>query len=263
MKNSIPIVIVLLACIGLAIALALVKNQAATQKANADVSIGNLSNDLVKTSDKLEEQVHVNTKLNTLLDASAKDLAGLTNKIVEVSTTLSKTEESLKAAQDEVAKRDARIAELEAQNQALDQRAADLSNAITNLTSQIDDTKKKLAASEGDKAFLKKELQRLMAEKVELERQFNDLAVLRAQVAKLKEKLAIARRLDWIRRGVFASSDEKGAERLMQKPAAPPAAAQPSRPSNYDLNVEVKADGTVRVIPPLTNNPTATNPPPK
>ena len=35
------------------------------------------------------------------------------------------------------------------------------------------------------------ELKRLMAEKAELERQFNDLAVLRAQVSKLKEELSI------------------------------------------------------------------------
>jgi len=31
----------------------------------------------------------------------------------------------------------------------------------------------------------------------------------------------------------------------------------------YDLNVEVTADGSVKVIPPLTNRPAATNQPPK
>jgi hypothetical protein len=123
---------------------------------------------------------------------------------------------------------------------------------------QIADTQKRLTTSEGDKAFLEKELQRLITEKAELERQFNDLTVLRAQVAKLKEELSIARRLDWIRNGLFASSDQKGAQKLMQglTPAAT-AQAKLAKP-NYDLNVEVTSDGSVRVIPPLTNGPAAT-----
>jgi hypothetical protein len=128
------------------------------------------------------------------------------------------------------------------------------------LQTQIDDTQKKLTASEGDKAFLEKELQRLMSEKAELERQFNDLKVLRAQVAKLKEELNISRRLAWIREGIFARDNQKGAEQLMQKstPAfgGQTASAAPTpKDKNYDLNVEVNADGSVRVIPPGTNAP--------
>ena len=149
---------------------------------------------------------------------------------------------------------------METENQALDKRALELSTAITNLTAQIAETKRKLATSEGEKGFLEKELKRLMAEKAELERQFNDLTVLRAQVAKLKEELSIARRLDWIRRGLFAAPEEKGAQRLMQRPAA----SQTNAPKpGYDLNVEVSSDGSVKVVPPLTNAPAATNPPPK
>jgi hypothetical protein len=99
-----------------------------------------------------------------------------------------------------------------------------------------------------------------MAEKSELEKQFNDLTVLRAQVSKLKEELSVARRLEWIRQGLFASNDQKGAQKLMQG-TAPSSAKAPKR--SYDLNVEVSADGSVKVIPPLTNRPAATNPPPK
>ncbi|OQB93921.1 MAG: hypothetical protein BWX84_00364 [Verrucomicrobia bacterium ADurb.Bin118] len=35
----------------------------------------------------------------------------------------------------------------------------------------------------------------------------------------------------------------------------------PKPPVHYDLNVEVGADGSLRVIPPLTNPPAASNPP--
>jgi hypothetical protein len=79
-------------------------------------------------------------------------------------------------------------------------------------------------------------------------------------VAKLKEELSIARRIDWIRRGLFAATDEKGAQRLMQPSAsAQPKAAKPS----YDLNVEVSSDGSVKVIPPATNSAPTTNAPKK
>ena len=100
-----------------------------------------------------------------------------------------------------------------------------------------------------------------MAEKAELERQFNDLAVLRAQVSKLKEELSVARRLEWIRQGLFASTDQK---RRAETHARARAASQAKAPKpTYDLNVEVSADGSVKVIPPLTNRPAATNPPAK
>jgi hypothetical protein len=99
----------------------------------------------------------------------------------------------------------------------------------------------------------------LVAEKAELERQFNDLTVLRDQIHRLKEELTIARRLDWIRRGILGRADEHGAQRLMEGATAPSTQAQKPKPS-YDLNVEVSADGSVRVIPPPTNAPA---PPPR
>ena len=96
----------------------------------------------------------------------------------------------------------------------------------------------------------------MMSDKAELERQFNDLTVLRAQVAKIKEDINVARRLDWMRRGIYASTDQKGAQRLMQ--AVNPPARTP--PANYDLNVEVNADGSVKVLTPQTNAPPANSP---
>jgi chromosome segregation ATPase len=267
MKNRMGIIILTLACVGLAIALVLNQSNATRDRKVAEDQILTHSNKWAETSAKLDEQRNVNNELTNLLAARVEDLGTLTNQITETSNTLAKTEDSLKAAQDEVAKRDAQIADLEAQNKHLDEKAADLSSSITNLQAQIDDTQKKLTASEGDKAFLEKELQRLVAEKAELEKQFNDLKVLRAQVAKLKEDLDISRRLAWIREGIFARADQKGAQQLMQNRApliggtnVTAAAAKP--PANYDLNVEVNSDGTVRLMPANTNS-VPTNAPPK
>ena len=58
---------------------------------------------------------------------------------------------------------------------------AQLNVDMKGLESLIQDTQKKLEASEGDRDFLLAELQRLRAEKAELEKQFNNLASLRDQ----------------------------------------------------------------------------------
>ncbi len=269
MKNRIGVIVLVLVlvCVGLGIALMAIKRQAGEQQRDYVEKNNVLSNSLVQTSEQLERQKQVNAELESDRDKQKKAFEALTSNhtqvlgtLVQVSNTLVKTEIALKTSQEETAKRDAKIADLEAQNQALDKQATDLSIAITNLTTQIEDTKRKLAASEGEKGFLEKELKRLMAEKAELERQFNDLAVLRAQVSKLKEELSVARRLEWIRQGLFSSTEQRGAQKLMQGAAA----SQVKPPKRtYDLNVEVNADGSVRVIPSLTNRPAATNAPPK
>jgi len=253
MKYRIGIVILVLACLGLAIGLVTVKSIASKEKETDTAAILDYSNKLVTTSGNLDEQKQVAAMYKRDLETQKQAFQDLTNNFTQVSDKLSKTSDTLARTEaslkEEVAKRDARIAELETQNQVLDKQAVDLSNSITNLTLQIASTQRKLAASEGDKAFLEKELKRLMSEKAELERQFNDLTVLRAQVSKLKEELNIARRLDWIRQGIFARSEQKGAQQLMQGGNAPQVQAKTSKPV-YDLNVEISADGSVKVIPP-------------
>jgi chromosome segregation ATPase len=268
MKNRIGVIVLVIICLGLGIALVLYRKQATQEiQQHIETNVG-LSNDLAQTRENLSKQQQVNTELESdrakrkaeyeeLSNTFTRVTGSLTQNLAQTSAALAKTEADLKASQEETAKRDAKIADLEAQNLALDKRALDLSTAITNLTTQIEETKRKLSASEGEKGFLEGELKRLVAEKAELERQFNDLKVLRAQVAKLKEELTVARRLDWIRRGLFANTDEKGAQKLMQTSTT----TQPKGPApNYNLNVEVNSDGSVKVIPPLTNAPAATHP---
>ena len=240
---------------------------AGEQQRNAAIVNSSLSNSLVQVNEQLDQKKQAYAALESDRNQQKKELEDLTGKysslsanLSQVSNNLVQTEVALKVSQEETAKRDAKIAGLEAQNQALDKQAVDLSNAITNLTVQIEETQRKLATSEGEKGFLDKELKRLMAEKAELEKQFNDLAVLRAQVSKLKEELSVSRRLEWIRQGLFASTDQRGAQKLMR--GNTPLLVKPPKPA-YDLNVEVSADGSVKVIPPLTNRPAAANPPAK
>ena len=61
------------------------------------------------------------------------------------------------------------------------------------------------------------------------------------------DELSIARRLEWIRRGLYGS--EKGAEKLQKGLAS----AGPQ--TNYDLNVEIKQSGGAKIVSPSTNAP--------
>jgi len=112
----------------------------------------------------------------------------------------------------------------------------------------------RLATSQTNNEFLNNELKKQMAQRAELERKFNDLAEVRAQVKKLRTDLFIARRLEWMREGVDPTKMLKGGQLLMQRaPATGTASAAAS--SSYNLNVEVGSDGSVHVIAPLTNAP--------
>jgi DNA repair exonuclease SbcCD ATPase subunit len=251
MNARIGAVILLVVCAGLVVVLFTTRKKAESQKEEANDRIYALSNKWVTTSEDLADSRNVNVQLSG-------DLSNRNQQISALKEQLTQSEASIKAAQERIAQESNRVAELETQNLALDQRAMDLSSTITNLNLAIEETQRKLNAAEGDRAFLEKELQRLMAEKAELERQFNDLAVLRSQVKRLKEELAISRRLDWIRKGLFGAADQKGAELMMQQTSeGRKPAAEPKRP-HYNLNVEVGDDGTIRVIPALTNNPAQT-----
>jgi chromosome segregation ATPase len=215
-----------------------------------------LTNRLVETQKKYEEQEQLTMLLQTNLIVHKGELNQTSNQLVKLMLDLNKTQKEAQAAAEaakaEMAKRDQKISDLEAQNDQLDKQAIDMKAALSNLEKSIADTEKQLAASEGDREFLLKELKRLQTEKAELERQFNDLSTLRTQVAKLKEELSIARRLEWIRMGIYGMQAQKGAEKLMQ------AAASPSPATPFNLNVELKQDGTATVISGQTNSAAAT-----
>jgi chromosome segregation ATPase len=257
MKGKIGIIVLVILSVVFGVGLLIRHSKAVHEQQESEARITQLSNDVVQTQAKLSEQIKVNITLETNLAVRTIETETLSNKLAVTSTTLAQTEADAKTAAEtakgEIAKRDAKIADLEGQNDEMTKKMGDLNTAIAGLETQISDTQKKLAASEGDREFLTKELRRLQAEKAELERQFNDLAVLRDQVRKLKDELSIARRLEWIRRGLYGS--EKGAEKLQKGIAAAPGQ------TNFDLNVEIRQDGGAAVVKPETNAPVNPAPP--
>ncbi|MBM3822507.1 MAG: hypothetical protein FJ404_06430 [Verrucomicrobia bacterium] len=270
MKLKILILAQLAAIVVLALLWLRQKKETVSVLQSSEASLTVLSNDLSKTSAKLTEQEKVNAALETNLVKKVQEIESksaensqlavqsqqISNQLASLSLTLSQTKESLELTQHEVARRNARIAELESQNSSLDKQAEQLKSAIGDLEGKIKETETKLAGAEGEKSFLLKELQRLRAEKAELERQFNDLAVLKEQVRKLKDELAIAQRLDWIRRGLYGHQMKAG-ERMVnafRKPATPST-------NRADLNVEIRSPNAKSAPVPAPANPPAVVPP--
>ena len=248
-----PTLVLSVLCLLLGMLLFYRHSQAVKQKKLDAQNLIQFSNNLAQTSARLAEQQVVNQSLETNLTVRRDQLQDYSNQLAAVSNILNRVQsearQAASAAQAEVASRDTKINALESERDDLTKRMGELNSSLTNLENQISATEKKLAASEGDREFLLKELKRMQTEKAELERQFNDLAVLREQVHKLKTELSIARRLDWIRRGLYG--EEKGGARLQQGLGRTPA-----RPK-YDLNVELSQTGSVKIVPPATNAPAA------
>jgi chromosome segregation ATPase len=258
MKIKVAVVILALAVLALAIGLIKTSQDAAAQQKKDHEDMAYYSNSWSQTHAELDNYKETNLVLFKQIGDESTHIQQLSNDLSQATDALNQKESALKTAMEQAAKRDSQISDLESTNEALDKQALDMKATIAGLDTQIADTQKKLDASEGDKAFLEKELARLTAEKADLERKFNDLAVLRDQVRKLKEELDVSRRLEWIRDGVYARQDQKGAQGLMQTSLAGNTKTIPT--NNYDLNVEVKSDGSVQVIPPITNAPASNAP---
>jgi septal ring factor EnvC (AmiA/AmiB activator) len=256
MKSKIAIVILVLICLGLGVALVTQQRNHAAEKKELDDRIAVQSQSLDQKGKLLEEQTQVNMSLEKDLNTRSNELVQLSNNLNKTIADLEKsdaqakqTAEQLRAAREELAKKDQKINELDSEIVLRGKQMDQLTNSIGELEKLIAATEKKLTTAQGEKEFLVKELARLRAEKAELERQFNDLAVLRAQVSKLKEELAISRRLEFIRLNLFGVTAKGGAQALMPQPPKPLPNA-----TNFDLNVELRQGSDAKVVSP-TNKP--------
>src|SRR5262245_50657943 len=123
MKGKTGYIILAVFCVALGIAL-LVRHQLAREQHQTDEArIEQLRKDVVDTQEKINEQKKVNLILETNLAVRTTEFEGISNRLSSVSATLAKTEEMARAAaqsaKEEIAKRDAKISELEGQNDDL------------------------------------------------------------------------------------------------------------------------------------------------
>jgi chromosome segregation ATPase len=283
MKAKLAIVALLFLSIGLGVAVFMLYNVSEKDRTKSQQFITTLQSERDKLRGDLDEQRKVNYSLENTLSNSvaaaktlstnlttvASNLSNVSSNLVEAKTALAATETKLaknesntksietdlattkaalaaaeKAKKEEIAARDTKLASLEGQNDQLGKQIGDLTNNIAKLNIKISDAERRLAVSEGDREFLLKELKRLQADKSELERQLNDLNFLRDQINHLKSELSIAKRLDWIRRGLLGGEEKKGGQILVQGFRRDSTNAAPR------LDVEIRRDGTATTVPP-------------
>ena len=268
MNIKVVIIILAVACAGLGIALFATKKSADDRHATDVTLTLDFSNQVVAADKRLDELGQVNLTLSNDLASSqqqlsldAEQLTQLSNSLATATATLATanaaltdTKTTLAAAQEMVTNLNARITDLESQNHMLDTQATTLAAKLMRLSDEIEVTKNRLAIAETNSAFLQAELQKQLVQKAELEHKFNDIDELRVQVKKVKDEIFVARRLQLMKND---TSSKKGAELLRQRNVQVTSVPNTNRPANYDLNVEVGSDGTVKVIPPLgsTNSP--------
>ncbi len=252
MKTKIVIVILAVASVGLLIGLFAVKKQGEEQRVADASSIVDFSNQVVGANLKINDLNQANLTYSNEWALSLSQAAQLSNSLAEATASIASSRAALAGAQEQITSLNTHIGDLEAENKVLDQRASELTNTITQLNRQIEDTRTQLAASENNGQFLQQELQKQMAQKAEIEHKFNDLDELRQQVKKVKTDLFVARRLQFMKND---NSQKRGAQLLIERSVS----VAPAAPAgDYGLNVEVGSDGSVRVIPPLgasTNAP--------
>jgi len=273
MKAKIGLALLAVLAVGLVVVLMVIKKSADDQHDRDTGALLDFSNQLYQANTSLNDLRQVNLMLNSDVATNHLILNDLSNNLEAVSLSVTNMQVSLAAAQDQLAGQSNRIADLQAQNKVLDdrataltQQATALTNTINSLNGQIDDTMRQLAATQTNNAYLEKQLQQLVEMKAELEHKFNTLQAVREQVKKLREEMVEARRLQWIKDGTDVQM--KGAE-LLVKWRNQPTTPLPVNLTNYGLDVIMGSDGSVRAVPPpspavtnsVTTNSPATNAP--
>jgi chromosome segregation ATPase len=238
------IAILSLVCLALAAGLVIRYNSSRLQPAERQAlqdRLSTYSNQVDEVRAKLSEQETLSAYLQSNLTSRAAELATVSNNLNTTALALSQAESVARNAHTETQKLNARIAQIEGERDGLQTKLNELAESIKSLNGQISETQRKLAAAEVDRDFLTKELARLQSDKAELVRQFNDVAVVRAQLVLLREEAAINQRLTWMSQGVYQRSGMKGAQALMTRPSSPLLAG-----SQPDLDVELYQENNAK-----------------
>ena len=263
MKIKIAIIVLVLALVALAIALFATKQQSVDLHTADVASIVNFSNQLVDASAQLTELRQVNVDLTNDLSFTRQQLTvaqehieQLSNNLISVEVTLENTSALLAIAQNQITNLHVKMTDLEWHNRTLEQNAQELTNTIAQLNATITETERRLFTETKNRAYLEKELQKQMALRTELEAKFNNLVEVRAQVRKLRDELIISNRIAAMK---DPATGKKGATLLMLPSLGQSSAltatnavtGKKTSAPDYNLNVEVGNDGSVKVIPPL------------
>ena len=186
MKQYLPIALTL-ACAVLVISLVMVKHSDNAQHDSDVAAITDYSNRL----DSAHTDIAIgNGRILTLsnsLDASWSATSTFSNQLMDAQATVAR-------ATGQITNLNLRVAGVESENQTLKARVTDLTGQMTNqvadLTQQLNSTKASLDQANKDYALLENRFRIDVAERVVVERKFNNPSALEAQIQNLKQNPA-------------------------------------------------------------------------
>ena len=182
MKQYLSTVLALV-CTVLVISLIVMKRGDNAQHENDAGAIAGFSNQLTSAQGQIASCNGTILTLSNRLDESLSASLTLSNHLIEAESTI-----VLDTKQ--ITNLNRHVAEMESENQTLGRRVMDLTNQVAGLTSQIALTEASLNQANKDYALLENRLRRDVAERIVVERKFNNLSELQAQKQKLKKNPA-------------------------------------------------------------------------
>jgi chromosome segregation ATPase len=207
MKQYLSTVLALV-CTVLVISLIVMKRGDNAQHENDAGAIAGFSNQLTAAQEQIASCNGTILTLSNRLDESLSASLTFSNHLIEAESIIVLDTE-------QITNLNQQVAELESENQTLGRRVMDLTNQMATLTGQITLTGASLDQAKTNYALLENRLRRDVAERTVVERKFNNLLELHAQMQKLKKN---------------------------------PAEAISSESIYAGLDVEVKSNGTLHVI---------------
>jgi chromosome segregation ATPase len=169
-----------LAGIALVICLIVVKRGDSAQHESDAGAITDFSNRLDSAQTQIAFFTGTTLTLSNSLDESRSATLTFSNQLMEARSDIA-------LATEQISNLTRRVAEVESENQALDRRVTDLTNQLAGLTVQIALTGSQLHQANQDYALLENRLRRDVAERIVVERKFNNPSDLQAQMQYLKK----------------------------------------------------------------------------
>jgi cell division protein FtsB len=168
-----------LVCTVLVISLVMIKHSDNAQRESDADAITDFSNRLASAQIQLAFCNGMVLSLSNRLDVYQSATLTLSNLLTEA-------ESAIASDAKKITNLTRQVAELESENQTLGRRVTDLTNQVAGLTTQIVLTETNLARANKDNALLENRLRRDVAERVVIERKFNNLSELQTKMDYLK-----------------------------------------------------------------------------
>ena len=168
---------------GLLVSLIFVKQSDNAQHDSDVTAITDFSNRLDVAQTQVAFFTGTTITLSNRLDESRSAALTFSNQLMEAQSTLA-------LAAQQATNLIRQVAEVQSENQSLNQRIVDLTNQLAGLTGQVAMTRSNLDLANKNYALLENRLRRDVAERVVVERKFNNPSELQAQLEYLKNNPA-------------------------------------------------------------------------